>query len=486
MLTRCRDGPGTDHTSKVYHELGNVRAVPQDIPDSSYLPGSSQIFSTEIQENAEAEQLRRELCGRLRLYRESYRKSPKAFPILAENDGYILLPTPTEEHESALASIQADRERVAEPATDSDPANYSSGDGNQITQVLDNSWTDPAIVDWEYCPRGLARSDSDETAYRARFQNWLESTIKCECAVDIFHQAFFNGFAHADGETSMFILDMRNYETRLDPNDKASWLHAHETVAGYCYNINLQERKAEEAEEHRRKMELQVRREARREPLRSPRSPVANIYLRPVDVNKDIPDLRRIYNWYTQNSFVSPNIYALDEDEVRQRIEECRSANLPFIVAVDRRAEKILGYALAQEFDRHAASRFTAELEIYVKDEHTSLGIGRCLLDKLLEICDPTYTPKCGYCFETSKEERSGYYPGGRRRLSRLIFTLSYVDMKPEDISKHKRVKKWLKQRGEFEEQGLLRGIRAKNNYLINVAYLVRTIGHSQSNKLDF
>ncbi|KAL4766620.1 GNAT family N-acetyltransferase [Aspergillus foveolatus] len=245
-------------------------------------------------------------------------------------------------------------------------------------------------------------------------------------------------------------------------------------------------RGAEEAEEHRNRMELQVRREARREPLRSPRSPVADIYLRPVDVNKDTPELREIYNWYTQNSFTSPNIHIINEDEVRQRIEESRSTNLPCIVAIDRRVEKILGYALAREFDRHAASHFTAELDLYVKDEHTNLGIGQCLLDKLLEICDPSYTPKCGCSFKTSKEERSGYYPGGTRRLARLIFTLCYVDMKAKDISKHERVKKWLKQRGEFEEEGLLRGIRVKNNHLINVAYLVRTIGHSHLNKLDF
>ncbi|KAL3436655.1 hypothetical protein BDV09DRAFT_202965 [Aspergillus tetrazonus] len=413
MLSRCRDGPGTDCTSQFYRETKNARVFPQEIPDSSYLPGSSHIFSTEIQENAEAEQLRREL-------------------------------------------IQANRERVAEPVTNFNPANYSDANENKKTQVLKNSWTDPAIVDWEYCPRGLAHSDSDEVAYRARFQNWLESTIKCECAVDIFRQPFFNGFAHADGETSMFILDMRKYETHLDPNDKESWLHGHETVAGYCYNINLQEREAEEAEEHRKRMELQLRREAWREPLRSPRSPVADIYLRPVD-----------------NSFVSPNTHIIDEDEVRQRIEESRNTNLPYIVAIDRRAEKILGH-------------FTAELELYVKDEHTNLGIGRCLLDMLLEICDPTYTPKCGFSFKTSKEERSRYYPGGTRRLARLIFTLCYVDMKAEDISKYKRVKKWLKQHGGFDEQGLLRGIRVKNNYLINVAYLVRTIGHSHLNKLDF
>jgi hypothetical protein len=71
MLSRCRDGPGTDRTSQFYREFENARVFPQEIPDSSYLPGSSHIFSTEIQENAEAEHLRRELCSRLRLYRDS-------------------------------------------------------------------------------------------------------------------------------------------------------------------------------------------------------------------------------------------------------------------------------------------------------------------------------------------------------------------------------------------------------------------------------
>ncbi|KAL4917808.1 hypothetical protein BDW62DRAFT_217818 [Aspergillus aurantiobrunneus] len=464
MLTRCRDGPGTDRYSKEYHEIAGNRVIPQeDIPDSSYLPGSSHILSTESSEDLQPKQLKAGLESRLNLHRELYKKSPTAFPIRnGENENISLSPIPTAEHMKALAKIRG-RYRELKPMPTGRPEEKQTG--KEVVQVLDNSWTDPAIVDWEYCPRGI----SDEMAYRARFQGWLEITIKCECAVDIFHQAFFNGTAHADGEISMFMLDMRSYETLLDPDDKASWDHAHETAAGYSYNINLQNKIADEAEEHRKQIEREIRLEARRESLRSPSSPVANIYLRPVDA-KDIPELRAIYNWYARNSFDSPNTEDLDQDELSQRIEECRDANLPFIVAIDRRSastrvEKVLGYALARDFDRHhLASRFTAELEVYVKEDHTRLGIGKCLLDKLLEVCDPTYVPRSGYLFEASLEDRSGYYPGGRRRLARLVFTLCYVDR--QDISKHKRVKEWLKEYAGFEEQGLLRGVRVKNNYL--------------------
>ncbi|KAL4787502.1 hypothetical protein BJX76DRAFT_363418 [Aspergillus varians] len=460
LLTMCRDGPGTDRYSKVYHEMANFGVVPgDDIPDSSYLPGYSQILSTETPEDAEPEQLISDLTSRLKLYQELYKKSPTAYPIHTENEKVFLSPTPTAKHKNALARLRESRRELT-------PQPTRLFKGKQVVKILETSWDDPVILDWEYCPRCIP----DENAYRVRFQGWLEDTINRECAVDIFHQAFFNGTAHADGQTSMFLLDMRSYETILDPNDKASWDYAHETAAGYCYNIVLHNRKADEAEEHRKQLDREIRLEARRlQPLRSPGSPVANIYLRPVDF-KDVPELRAIYNWYARNSFDSPNTEDLDNDEVRQRIEESRTTKLPFIVAIDRRsastnAEKILGYALARDFDRHhLASRFTAELEVYVKEGHTGLGIGRCLLDKLLEVCDPTYSPRSGYLFEAVPEDRSGYYPGGRRRLARLVFSLCYVDR--QEISNHKRVKEWLKDYAGFEEQGLLRGVRVKNNYL--------------------
>ncbi|KAL4970434.1 uncharacterized protein BDV14DRAFT_195124 [Aspergillus stella-maris] len=487
-LARCRDGPGTDPAANEYHEIAKMRAFPQDsMTDfNNYYPQSSEVFFMDPREDATPETIEKELNGQIRLYREWYKKSATAYP---ENSGrnesgddeqFIFSPTPIEKYKRVLTRIRESRRELRPKVTEEPDRRRSSGSG--ATQLYQNSWKDPAIVDWEYCPRCIA----DELPYRERFQNWLESTLDCECPVDIFHKAFFNGAAHVDGESPMlYLTEMRNYETILDPADKASNDHAHETAAGYCMNVNRQRKLADEAEEHRKRIEHEIRIQARRQPLRSPESPVANIYLRPVD-DRDVPGLKEIYDWYARNSVDSPNTHDLDEDAVRARIEESNNSNLPFIVAIDRRSassrsEKVLGYACAREFDRHEASRFTAELEVYVRAEHTSLGIGKCLLDKLIELCDATYRPKSD--FEFLNTTKLGYLPGGRRRLARMVFTLGYVDGK--EISEHKRVKQWLRMCANFEEQGTLRGVREKNGDLINVAYLVRRAGHSLGNRLE-
>ncbi|KAL5335352.1 hypothetical protein BJX70DRAFT_410583, partial [Aspergillus crustosus] len=474
LLTRCRVGPGTDRCSKEYQIIAENQTVPQtDIPISDYLPGSSHVFEENLEDASPVEQ-EKELRSRLKLYQEVYKKTPTAFPIL-ELENLTLSPTPTAKHKKALARIRMSREMAP------DPNKPSKGKNN--VQILQASWADPVILDWKYCPRYIV----DEKAYHLRFQTWLDDTIKRECPVDIFHQAFFNGTAHADGEASMFMLDMRNYETLLHPEDKAASLHAHETAAGYAYNVNLQNEKAEQVEEHRKKMMRKAQIEYQQSrPLRSPSSPVANIYLRPVRDN-DVPGLKDIYNWYGNDSFESPHSMYIDDGDVRQFIEASRNATLPFIVAVDRqtastRAETILGYARAKEYDHYRTSYFTVELEVYVKEGHTGLGIGRCLLDKLLEVCDPSYQSKSGYLFEATYQERSAYIPGGSRKLARLLFTLGYVD---HEVSKHNRVKRWLKEHAEFEEQGVLRGVRIKRKFLVNLAYLVRNVGYSTSNKWE-
>lgn len=459
MLSRCRDGPGTQLHSKEYRAITDIRTVPQEgILDSSYIPAHSQMLSTEIPEDADPEDLKRDMESQLRLCQELYRKSATAYPIVPDDkDEKIMLSTmPSAKQKDVLVKLQSPRREFAPQ-----PIHLITG-----KKAVKTRWSDPKILDWEYCPAAIY----DVKLYHERFQSWLENTIECARTVDIFHQAFFNGTAHADGQISMFMLDMRNHDVHLDPDDKESWSYAHESAAGYCCNIVLQNKKALEEQELRKQLERKRQFEAQQlQPPRTPTSPVANIYLRPVEP-KDVPQLREIYNWYAGYSIDSPNTEDLDEDEVRQRVEDTRNANLPFIVAIDRRSastdtEKILGYALAREFDRHhLAHQFTAELEVYVKDGHKRLGIGRCLLDKLLEVCDPTYVPKPGYRFEAKREDRSGYYGGGRRKLARLIFTLCYVDQK--EITDHTNVKNWLREYAGFEEQGLLRGIRVKNGYL--------------------
>ncbi|KAL2858210.1 hypothetical protein BJX68DRAFT_262756 [Aspergillus pseudodeflectus] len=490
LLARCRDGPGTDILSPIYQHLEKARLVPQeDTPDYSNLPGTSYVFSAEeIDTEKDPKVLQSELETQVEVWRELYNKTPRTYPSVSDKK-LTLFPAADDCHKRALARVRKSLAKIKD-------LNSSSKSETTVTKrskriVQEHAWSDKFIANWEYCPHGI----SDAKWYRARFQSWLDGNIPRECYVDIFHEAYFQGTAHADGETSMFILDMRKYKSTIHPSDKQGWNHAHESAAGYIYNIIAQKKKAEEEDHRRKEMDRKVRRDALHSPrLRSPSSPVANIYLRPAE-EKDAPGLEEIIDWYAKNSSRSPNTNTrtnIDSEQVLQRIRGCREAQLPFIVAVDRhrssskRPENILGYALAKEFDSDAyACHYTAELELFVKDGETNQGIGKCLLDRLLQACDPSHDSKGGYQFHASTDDRSAYYPGGRRRLARLVFTLSYVGNDSREIADHKRVKKWLEEHAGFEEQGLLWGVRVWGTKFLNVAYLVRSTGHNRPDTWD-
>ncbi|KAJ0425706.1 hypothetical protein BJY00DRAFT_307850 [Aspergillus carlsbadensis] len=490
LLARCRDGPGTDIFSPIYQHLAEARCVPQvDVPDYSNLPGTSYVFSAEeFDTEKDPKVLQSELESQVEVWKELYNKTPRAYPSVSDKK-LALSPSADDCHKRALAKARRSLAKIKDLNSSSKSETKVAKRSKRIVQ--EHAWSDKFIANWVYCPHDI----SDAKWYRARFQSWLDDTIQRRCNVDIFHEAFFHGTAHADGETSMFILDMRKYKSNLHPRDEKASNHAHESAAGYIYNINAQRKKAEEDEDRRKEMDRKVRLEALHSPrLRSPSSPVANIYLRPAE-EKDAPELEEIINWYAQHSSRSPNTNIksnLDSEQVLQRIRGCREAQLPFIVAVDRhrssskRPEKILGYALAKGFDSDAyACHYTAELELFVKDGETNQGIGKCLLDKLLQACDPSHDSKGGYQFHAGTDDRSAYYPGGRRRLARLVFTLSYVGNDNREIFDHKRVKKWLEEHAGFEEQGLLRGVRVWGTKFLNVAYLVRCTGHNKPDTWD-
>jgi L-amino acid N-acyltransferase YncA len=465
LLAACRDGPGTDILSPIYQHLEKVRLVPRDdTPDYSNLPGTSYVFSTEeFDTEKDPKALQAELETQVEVWRELYTKTPRTYPSVSDKK-VTLSPAADDRHKRALTRFRRSLAKIKDLNSSSKSETKVIKRSKQIVQ--EHAWSDRYIANWEYCPPGI----SDAKWYRARIQSWLDDTIPRECYVDIFHEAFFQGTAHPDGETSMFILDMRKYKSIIHPSDKQALNHAHESAAGYVYNIIAQNEKAQEEEHRRKEMDTKVRKDALNSPrLRSPSSPVANIYLRPAE-GKDAQGLEEIINWYAKHSSRSPNTNIktnIDSEQVLQRIRGCREAQLPFIVAVDRhrssskRPENILGYALAKEFANDAYScHYTAELELFVKDGETNQGIGKCLLDRLLQACDPSHDSKGGYQFHASTNDRSAYYPGGRRRLARLVFTLSYIGNDNREIAEHNRVKKWLEEHAGFEEQGLLWGVR--------------------------
>ena len=107
--------------------------------------------------------------------------------------------------------------------------------------------------------------------------------------------------------------------------------------------------------------------------------------IRPAE-DRDIPDIREIYNHYVTNSVVT-----FDEDtwsiaQWRERFEHLQRLGLPFLVA-ESPTGQILGYALVQPMSSKSAYRYSVENSIYLGQAATGKGLGRALLEALIEAC---------------------------------------------------------------------------------------------------
>jgi L-amino acid N-acyltransferase YncA len=76
---------------------------------------------------------------------------------------------------------------------------------------------------------------------------------------------------------------------------------------------------------------------------------------------------------------------ASEPDDLRQRRKNLYNHRLPHLVATWR--GEIVGYAYAVLFRKRPAYRFTAKHSIYVHQDHLGRGIGRRLLQELIDAC---------------------------------------------------------------------------------------------------
>ncbi|MGP3535379.1 GNAT family N-acetyltransferase [Microbacterium sp. RD1] len=99
---------------------------------------------------------------------------------------------------------------------------------------------------------------------------------------------------------------------------------------------------------------------------------------------RDIPDIREIYNYYVTNSVVTFDEKPWKIAQWREKFAHLKKLGMPFLVA-ESPSGQILGYALLQPWKPKSAYRYTVENSVYLGQAATGKGLGRALLEALID-----------------------------------------------------------------------------------------------------
>ena len=98
---------------------------------------------------------------------------------------------------------------------------------------------------------------------------------------------------------------------------------------------------------------------------------------------RDIPDMREIYNLYVANSTVTFDEDAMSLKEFRARFRQVAELKFPWLVAESGGGD-VLGFAYVFPWKPKAAYRFTVENSIYLRNAATGKGLGTALMTELI------------------------------------------------------------------------------------------------------
>jgi phosphinothricin acetyltransferase len=99
----------------------------------------------------------------------------------------------------------------------------------------------------------------------------------------------------------------------------------------------------------------------------------------------DIPAITRIYAHAVANGTASFELSSPDEAEMTRRMQSLLAGEFPYLAGeVD---SVLAGYAYASLYRTRPAYRFTVENSVYVAPEMHRRGIGKVLLEALIEAC---------------------------------------------------------------------------------------------------
>jgi L-amino acid N-acyltransferase YncA len=99
---------------------------------------------------------------------------------------------------------------------------------------------------------------------------------------------------------------------------------------------------------------------------------------------RDIPAVTAIYGHHVLGGFGSFEETPPSVKDIAGRIASVQALGLPYLVADNG---GIVGFAYASSFRPRPGYRFTAEDSVYVSNEATGRGVGRALLQAVIDRC---------------------------------------------------------------------------------------------------
>ena len=100
---------------------------------------------------------------------------------------------------------------------------------------------------------------------------------------------------------------------------------------------------------------------------------------------QDIEAIADIYRHYVRTTTATLEEREPSTDTLRNEFSKVFASGAPFIVATERKARDICGYAYIGPFNDRSGYRFTCEDSIYIHSDYHGQGLGKQLLRELLE-----------------------------------------------------------------------------------------------------
>lgn len=106
--------------------------------------------------------------------------------------------------------------------------------------------------------------------------------------------------------------------------------------------------------------------------------------IRPAE-HKDLATIQKIYNSEVLHGFSTWNEQSFDLKHFENMLERLKQKNFPFFVVEDTEKHTVAGYADYASFRDFTGYRHTVEHSVYVAPEYSGRGLGKLLLQSLIE-----------------------------------------------------------------------------------------------------